>query len=312
VHRTTQRQGFLVSGIVHLVILMALARPARDPIDPAPPPPEAMPEVRERVFLPPPAVLRQLLPRPLVPQQRPAPTPPPAEKLKDRISIGPPSEERAKGPLVLRPEDDLTAVPKGRPDVAPSPSSAARSAAQEARAPRRDGLPSPVPGAPGLRMPPLPGSGTLPRGGEGGDRAMPGQPSIASSLRDLDRRLQDTGTRGLPTGTGQQIGPLFFDPEGADFSLWLNHFKNEVYRNWIIPQAAMLGFRGHVDIAFTVERDGSLSRVQILKSSGTPALDRAAQNGLTGSRFLPLPDDFGPARVTMQATFFYNEAPQGS
>jgi TonB family protein len=67
-----------------------------------------------------------------------------------------------------------------------------------------------------------------------------------------------------------------------------------------------------VDIEFTVERDGSISKIQILKSSGTPALDRAAHNALTGSRFAPLPGDFAPARVTMQATFFYNEAPQGS
>jgi len=27
---------------------------------------------------------------------------------------------------------------------------------------------------------------------------------------------------------------------------------------------------------------------------------------------MPLPDDYGPPRVTMQVTFFYNEAPQGS
>src|SRR5207249_12065337 len=51
--------------------------------------------------------------------------------------------------------------------------------------------------------------------------------------------------------------------------------KNEVYRNWIVPQAALLGFRGHVDLEFTVERDGTLTDLKMLKSSGTPALDRA-------------------------------------
>jgi outer membrane biosynthesis protein TonB len=48
-----------------------------------------------------------------------------------------------------------------------------------------------------------------------------------------------------------------------------------------------------------------------VKSTGTPALDRAAQNALLGSRFLPLPADFGPPRVTIQGSFYYNEAPQG-
>jgi len=108
------------------------------------------------------------------------------------------------------------------------------------------------------------------------------------------------------------MGPLFFDPEGADFTVWVNHFKNEVYRNWIVPQPALLGFRGHVDLEFTVERDGRLTNLRMHKSSGTPALDRAAHNALLGSRLLPLPAEFRPQRVSMQVTFFYNEAPQGS
>jgi len=33
---------------------------------------------------------------------------------------------------------------------------------------------------------------------------------------------------------------------------------------------------------------------------------------LSSSRYLPLPDDYRPPQVTMQVTFIYNEAPQGS
>jgi len=144
-----------------------------------------------------------------------------------------------------------------------------------------------------------------------GVRPSENRPSLADSLRNLEQRLGDSGPRGIESGTGQQMGPLFFDPQGADFTAWINHFKNEVYRNWIVPQAALLGFRGHVDLELTVERDGSLSNLRMLKSSGTPALDRAAANSLLGSRLLPLPRDFGPPRVTMQVTFFYNQGPQG-
>lgn len=89
----------------------------------------------------------------------------------------------------------------------------------------------------------------------------------------------------------------------------MDHFKKEVYRNWIVPAPAA---KGHVDFEFTVERDRTLSSPRLLKSSGTPALDRAPQNALQGSRFLPLPSDFGPPRVTMQVGLYYNEAPQGS
>ena len=108
------------------------------------------------------------------------------------------------------------------------------------------------------------------------------------------------------------MGPLFFDPEGADFTSWINHFKNEVYRNWIVPEAALFGFRGHVDFEFSVERNGHLTGLKLVLPSGTVALDRAAQNALLGSRLLPLPEDFAPPSVTMRVTFFYNEGPRGS
>ena len=73
-----------------------------------------------------------------------------------------------------------------------------------------------------------------------------------------------------------------------------------------------MGFKGQVTFEFTTERDGTMSSLRMLRSSGTPALDRAAQNALSGSRFIPLPADYGPPRFTMQVTFFYNEGPQGS
>jgi protein TonB len=241
-------------------------------------------------------LLRQYLrPQPAVPRPVPLPTPPPAPDRKDRISVGPPSDVRQKQ-LLLRRDEDLV-MPKGTPNAAPSvqppespvPPSASAEATRTARSSE------PVIGGQGVPVAP-------------GREA----PSIAGSLRNLERRMQASGPRGVPTGTGQQMGPLFFDPEGADFTGWLNHFKNEVYRNWIVPQPALMGFRGHVDIEFVVERDGRISSLRILKSTGTPALDRAAQNALLGSRLLPLPADFGPRSITMQGGFYYNEGPQGS
>jgi len=306
--RLNQRQGFLVSAIVHVVILSMLA--SRSDKRPAPTPPAPAEARAERVFLPPPEVLRQLLPRPPVRAAavpRP-PEPPPQAKAKDRISIGAPSTERAKD-LILRREDDLTATPKGRPDAVPSP--LPRPAAPTTATADSRGTPSPGPASGALKLPP--GVGALPRGREGpppGPRG--GGPIIAESLQRLEARLGQPGPRGIESGTGKQMGPLFFDPEGADFTVWINQFKNEVYRNWIVPQAASLGFRGHVDLEFTAERDGTMSSIRMLKSSGTPSLDRAAENALRGSRLLPLPPDFGPPQVTMQVTFFYNEGPRES
>ena len=313
--RHDQRQGFLISTVVHMVILTVLwSHPPSMTREPLPVPPAEPARVTQRVFLPPPAVLRQYLPAP-PPAARPRPqaTPPPAEpKAKDRISIGPPSEERSKAPLLLRREDDLTATPKGRPDAAPSPQTPAPVAPPASPTPAAQGASPAASGRPGLRLP----SDLAGKTAAGDDGAVPrpgaSAPSIASSLRNLEQRLQAEGPRGQPTGTVQQMGPLAFDPQGADFTLWINHFKNEVYRNWIPPQPALFGMRGHVDLEFTVERDGTLRDLRMLKSSGTPAMDRAAQNALLGSRLLPLPTDYAPQRVQMQVTFFYNEGPQGS
>lgn len=313
--RFDQRQGFLISALTHLVIIMALASRtnlAARKAEPVQTP--ATPEVSRRVFMPPADVLRQVAPRPVPPSAAPrvpapVPTPPPASA-KDRISVGalPP---RHKGPIELRRDDDLTKVAKGRPEAVPKVEPTPPPAQPE-QAARVAGGPE-VAGAPGQRRPL--GVGQAPRGDEG-SRLKPGaqEPSITSSLRNFEQRLQSApqGAIGLASGTGQQMGPFFFDPQGADFTVWLNHFKNEVYRNWIVPQPALMGFRGHVDLEFTIARDGSMSGVRLLKSSGTPALDRAAQNALLGSQPMRLPSDYAPDSVTMQVTFFYNEAPERS
>ena len=84
--RQVQRQGFLVSALVHLVVLMVLiARPAPDRTGFS----DASPSARTqgpRVFLPPPEELRRLAPQPRTPI--PQPTPPPAAAGKDRDQRG--------------------------------------------------------------------------------------------------------------------------------------------------------------------------------------------------------------------------------
>jgi protein TonB len=300
-----------------MVILTVLwSRPPSSEKAAIPAEPAEPPRVSQRVFLPPPSVLRQYLPPP-PPAARPrqVPTPPPAQpKAKDRISIGPPSEERSKRPLVLRREDDLTAVTKGRPDAGATPQAPASPVVAATPAPASA---SPAArAAPGLQLP-QDLAGTTPAGRDGAPQRAPASPSIASSLRNLDKRLQAEGSgdgrRGIPTGTTvQQIGGFAFDPEGADFTHWINHLKTEVYNNWIMPTPALFGMRGHVDLEFTVERDGTVRDVRMLKSSGTPALDRAAQNALVGSRPLPLPSDYAPQSLLLQVTFYYNEGPQGT
>lgn len=316
--RFDQRQGFLVSALVHLVVLMTLAsHPKRGekPVAESAP----MPVTGPRLFMPPKAELRRLFPKavpPPVQRAAPAPTPAPRrpaeERAKDRISVGAPTDAQTNKPLVLRRDESLLGAAKGKPDAVPSapppvagaknPRPAQEAAAGRAEQPKAD---------PGLRLPN--GPGDMPRGREGSDSPADRRaPSIASSLVNLDRQLQEAGPRGIPTGVTQRIGGLRFDPQGADFTAWLDHFRIEVYNNWMLPKAFELGFHGDVEFEFVVERDGTMSSIEMRKSSGTAGLDRAARNALLGSRFLPLPTDYGPARVTMGVIFSYAIGPSGS
>jgi TonB family protein len=302
------------------------------------PPDETLP-ARRVLLLPPPEVLRpprdQRLHQPPPPQEEaaqphtatPTPPPKPPEALRDRISIGPRSEERSQRPLLLRRDEDLAS----EPGKAGSRGEKQAQAADAGKAPREErvgpaGSASPLPiavPAPEVKAQAGLDPGAAPQGPGGipirrGPTAavtpppLSGQRSIAESLRKFEQRLGQGGDLGAAGAAGQRMGPLFFDPEGADFTAWINHFKNEVYRNWVVPESVLMGFHGHVDIDFTVERDGRISTIAIVKTAGTPSLDRAAQNALLASRFLPLPADFAPSRVHMQASFFYNETPQGS
>jgi TonB family protein len=134
---------------------------------------------------------------------------------------------------------------------------------------------------------------------------------IPGVVDEVTRRMERDTQLDLPPGTEQDLGGLSFDSQGADFTLWIIGFKKEVYRNWIVPQAAQIGTaRGHVNFEFTVERNGSMSALRMLKSSGTASLDQAAQNALSACKLTVLPNDYRPPRVTMQVTLFYNEAPR--
>lgn len=283
--------GLALSATLHVVIIAMLIDVA---IARAPAAPHAALGTAKRadaVFLPPPAAVRKMLSLP--PRRVPAP---PVETQKDRISIGAPAPMRSPEPLLLNRDDDLTKIAKGTPTASQAPRMA------EAAPP-----------------PPVPVRAAGASVGDAGrltvDPVHAGQPGpIVASLRRLETAgIGDPGPVGMPTGTGGQMGPLFFDPQGADFTAWVQRFKNEVYRNWILPPAAVLGWAGQVDFEFVVDRSGTMTEVRLLDSSGTAAYDRAAHNALVSSRLLPLPADFAPPTVTMRVGFVYNmrEPPAG-
>jgi TonB family protein len=153
----------------------------------------------------------------------------------------------------------------------------------------------------------------LPRGLEGSP-ARPGPigQSIPGAVRQLEERLDRDAQLGSPTGTGHNTTGFHFDPQGADFTQWMSRLNGELDRNWIAPQPALMGFHGTVVFEMTIERDGTISALQMVQSTGNSALDRSVRNALIGSRLLPLPSDYRPARLMATLTVSINETSHGS
>lgn len=116
----------------------------------------------------------------------------------------------------------------------------------------------------------------------------------------------------LPPSPGNRGSTLelLSDPKGVDFRPYLIQVLAAVRRNWyaVIPESARLGMtRGRVAIQFIIAREGSVPKLVIADSSGTPHLDRAAVAGISASvPFQPLPSEFNGSEIRLQFVFLYN------
>ncbi len=298
---TPRRDTLLLSSLaIHALILALLFR--IEPSEPVSLIAEKPPE-RRAFFLPkslarPPApkAVAKAAPQPTPPPPRPVATPPPPPR-SAKISVGEASDRRAEILQLERDRDigrrgSKVAQAESRPEEA-VPESNQQAGQGRGEDADRTGMPLPKGGA--FQMPRA----------EDPRMAGPSGGLLSATTRSVERAMKERRDMSQVEIAGHQMGPLFFDPEGADFTRWINHFKSEVYRNWIIPEPARLGVRGQVGIEFTVERGGKISRLSMLTLSGMNALDRAASNALQGSDLLPLPDDYPAASVTMRVTFVY-------
>jgi TonB family protein len=110
-----------------------------------------------------------------------------------------------------------------------------------------------------------------------------------------------------PRPAGPQLRGLAFDPRGADFSAWVVDFEKKVHHNWDPP--TYFDYGGQVELAFTVERNGTVSALQELASSASEPLKRAAREAVLRSRLGPLPEDYDRLRISMRVTCVYGPPP---
>lgn len=107
-------------------------------------------------------------------------------------------------------------------------------------------------------------------------------------------------------------GPLSFETQWYDWGAYAQSMVSKIRINWYdnMPPLIRTGMKGVVTIRFAIQRDGSITDVTIINSSGVPPYDFAAKKAIELSSPLnPLPQDFPKSSEHVTAMFFYNSEP---
>ena len=276
----TPLEGILITVVIHLLVIIAvLLAPARwfkpsevvalsQPVDEAP--------------------LRFIEVAPVV--ERPAPPKRPA----DQSDLDRRATTIARAP---QPKND-EAFSKGNTPERIVAAPEERIVGPETPAPPT-AAPVPTPPAAGLSLEPAPVLPTPPQAASGG--------ALGQSLRNLRQYLRNENFDNQLGGDADQSADIQFDSMGVDFGPWLRRFKNQVERNWIVPQAAMV-LKGRVVIQFYVLRNGTIADLRVVQPSSVQPFTTAALNALKLSNpTAELPREYPADRAFFTVTFHYNE-----
>ncbi len=96
--------------------------------------------------------------------------------------------------------------------------------------------------------------------------------------------------------------------QSIKYASYLEHIKNKIENVWAYPaEAARTGQQGTLLILFSINKNGDLIRLKLIRSSGYPLLDRAALEAVRdASPFPPLPKRFNLDVLNIYATFEYD------
>ncbi|MGB0036352.1 MAG: TonB C-terminal domain-containing protein [Candidatus Acidiferrales bacterium] len=208
-----------------------------------------------------------------------------------------------------RAPSDLPSAPTPRVNTNPQPSQPATPAPSQVEPIRPPA--QPTPGRLNLQLP----------------SSSPGK-AIQDQLQDAVNRSggRSYGTSGtMPQqgpgrgrGGGGGGGPSFGNgvtiltpTEGVNFDSYMNRLIATIRRNWyaVMPESAMMGDRGIVNITFQINPDGSVPAPDPMleRTSGKEPLDMAAMSAIhASSPFEPLPSQFHGPYIRLRIIFLYN------
>jgi TonB family protein len=112
-----------------------------------------------------------------------------------------------------------------------------------------------------------------------------------------------------PTPSGMQI---LTPTEGVNFGPYMNQVHAQVMKNWTasLPDEFRKGTQGLAIIRFDIDRDGTIAKISLERTSENDSLDQAAINAIRNSSPLtPLPPAFKGPRIAVRSVFYYNLPP---
>jgi periplasmic protein TonB len=122
------------------------------------------------------------------------------------------------------------------------------------------------------------------------------------------------GSPALPYSSFAMNGPTqggmgFSGPGGGDFSgrfpSYVDAVRNRISSNWLQSTVdPTVRWAPRADFSFTVLRDGSVTNVQMLQSSGNRSVDNSALRAIqSSSPMSPLPSNYSGSSVTVEFWF---------
>lgn len=146
---------------------------------------------------------------------------------------------------------------------------------------------------------------------------MTGMPDWRKAIPEFGRTSgqngNDSGPSFAPNGSGENgtadQGPLSFETQWYDWGDYAQSMVSKIRVNWYanMPQFIRTGVGGVVTIRFTIQRDGRITDITTLKSSGHPPYDQAARKAIElSSPLKPLPADFPNLSERVTCMFYYN------
>ncbi len=110
---------------------------------------------------------------------------------------------------------------------------------------------------------------------------------------------------------GEQGKTLQLNTSEFKYQRYLLAMKDAIERRWDYPaMAAANGWQGILRIDFTINKDGTIRNIKVLKSSDYPVLDDAAVTAIKlAAPFPPFPANFQIKEINIKGTFEYDIVP---